>query len=279
MWVSDIYCDMEWVASRNGALGTPRFKLRGATSMSSGIAIEFHFFGDDECIRHLRVLMDTDDQQAAERCSDRNMQTWVAALESAVMVETGRPFHVAHVPDTQMVITAFGQGDGSSPAATLVFETTPPSVLDYQRVALGFSVWNRDIRYHLFYFRRLIDDSLPIDVRWLNGYRFLEWHFVGDRGKKKLAQAPEWRRFVARFETRLVPYLRPGQTVSGLFEEARAMAAHAGLDDRPEADRQSDPQNAMEKTFRVLEHIVMTVLNEHPARAGHPVRFEPKAQT
>jgi hypothetical protein len=30
----------------------------------------------------------------------------------------------------------------------------------------------------------------------------------------------------------------------------------------------------MEKTFRVVERMVMTVLNEHPARSGHPVRFE-----
>jgi hypothetical protein len=59
-----------------------------------------------------------------------------------------------------------------------------------------------------------------------------------------------------------------------LLEEARALAAHAGVDDRPEAERQRDPRNVMEKTFRVVERMVMTVLNEHPARSGHPVRFE-----
>jgi hypothetical protein len=33
----------------------------------------------------------------------------------------------------------------------------------------------------------------------------------------------------------------------------------------------------MEKTFRILEQMVMTALNEHPARADHPVRFEVRA--
>jgi hypothetical protein len=30
----------------------------------------------------------------------------------------------------------------------------------------------------------------------------------------------------------------------------------------------------MERTFRILEQMAMTVLNEHPGRADHPVRFE-----
>jgi hypothetical protein len=35
-----------------------------------------------------------------------------------------------------------------------------------------------------------------------------------------------------------------------------------------------DPRNAMEKTFRVLERMAVTVLNEHPSRASNLVRFE-----
>jgi hypothetical protein len=67
--------------------------------------------------------------------------------------------------------------------------------------------------------------------------------------------------------------LRPNQSLIGLIEEARALAAHAGIDDRSEADRSRDPLNLLQKTFSVLELMVMTVLNEHPSRASNPVKF------
>jgi hypothetical protein len=38
----------------------------------------------------------------------------------------------------------------------------------------AFTVWNGDIQHYLFYFRRRVDESLPLDVRWLNGYGLLE---------------------------------------------------------------------------------------------------------
>lgn len=139
---------------------------------------------------------------------------------------------------------------------------------------VGVAAWNVDVRHHLFYFRRLVDDRLPLDVRWLNGYRMLEWHFVGDRSG--LSRSVEWRDFVARFKGQLEPCVRPNQTLVGLLEEARALAAHPGIDDRSEIERTRDPQNVLEKTFRVVEAMVMTVLNEHPSRATSPAFFHPR---
>ena len=53
------------------------------------------------------------------------------------------------------------------------------------------------------------------------------------------------------------------------------MAAHAGIDARSDKEREHDPKNAMEKTFRVLEEMVATMLNEHPSIAACPVKFTP----
>jgi hypothetical protein len=275
MWFADIYCDLQWVAERKGVLEERRMRLHGARSTSLGIAIEFHFYGDGERVRHVRALLDTEDQQAAETCADMNMQTWVAALESAVMLQTGHPFHVERLPGTTTFVTTFGQGGAESSAALIGLTVHDPVPLDYHQLAYGFSVWNRELRHHLFYFRRLVDESLPLDVRWLNGYRLLEWNFVGDRAG--LPRSPEWRAFVARFNDAFVPLARPRQSAVRLLEEARALAAHAGLDDRSDEERRVHPRNAMERTFRVLEQMVMTALNEHPARAGHPVRFLARA--
>jgi hypothetical protein len=72
----------------------------------------------------------------------------------------------------------------------------------------------------------------------------------------------------------LKPLLRSNQIGVGLLEEARALAAHAGIDDRSAIERARDPRNAMEKTFRILELMVITVLNEHPSIAASPIKFE-----
>lgn len=234
-WFADIYCDPTWVSERKGNLGQERFWLRGAKSASLGIAIEFRFFGDERRIRHIRVLMHTDDRKIAESCLDLNIQTWVASLEVTVMLETKRPFHVWRAPGSQMFAVVLGQGDEGSPAALLNVTSPESSNPSYERIAYGMSAWGGDVSQHLFYFRRLVDDSLPLDVRWLNGYRLLEWHFVRD--KAGLARSSEWRAFITRFDGILQPYLRKNQTIVGLLEEARALAAHAGMDNRSDAER------------------------------------------
>jgi hypothetical protein len=172
-WFVDIFCDLAWVTSRQGVLGPSRLTLRGATSASIGIAIDFHLFGDEQHFRHIRALLHTEDQQTAERCIDANIQTWVASLEVSVMMEGQRPFHIAYLPSVQFV-TSLGHGDETSPALIIQIATPPPAALDYRRIAHAFAAWNGDVSEHLFYFRRLVDSSLPLDVRWLNGYRLLE---------------------------------------------------------------------------------------------------------
>jgi hypothetical protein len=57
------------------------------------------------------------------------------------------------------------------------------------------------------------------------------------------------------------------------MEEARALAAHAGIDDRSDGERLADPRNAMEKTFSVLQQMVTAILNDHPSIAGGSVQF------
>ena len=274
MWIADIYCDLDWVRDRQGVLGARRLALTGPRSQSLDISIDFHLFGDDERVRHLRVLMHTDDESKAHTCVDVNIQAWVAALEVTMMMITGHPFEVVHLPGTLSFPVALSVGDENSPAVIITPQLVYAPPINYMDVAFGIASWTIDVQHHLFYFRRLIDASLPLDVRWLNGYRLLEWHFVG--GRTHLPKSREWHEFVGRFGDSLAPHLRPRQTAVGLLEEARATAAHAGIDERPLEDRRRDPRNSMEKTFRVLERMVMTALNEHASRKGSPIRFQPR---
>ena len=109
MWFADVFCDLEWVNQRKGVLGPARFRLRGARSGS--VAIELLYFGDDHDVKHLRVILHTDARETADRIIDLNAQTWVASLESAIMMQTGRPFHVVHLPAPQQFAIGVGQGE------------------------------------------------------------------------------------------------------------------------------------------------------------------------
>jgi hypothetical protein len=169
------------------------------------------------------------------------------------------------------------KGSEDSPALIIHQVRREPPLLSYEHVARGMAAWGADRAEYLFYFRRFVDDALPLDVRWLNGYRLLEWHFVRDQAH--LSRSRAWRDFVAQFEESIRSALRKGQTAVGSLEEARALAAHAGLDKRSDDERLRDPQNAMERTLRVLEQMVIAVLNDSPAPDNAGIRFEHKPPT
>jgi hypothetical protein len=269
MWVADIYCELAWVSERKGNLGEPRYRLTRGVSRSPGVAIDLLLYGDDQQLRHVRMLIHTDGKEIADRCIDLNVQLWTNAIEVCMILQTGKSFRVA-LGEENMVMVALLEGDQNSPAPSGQL-SAPANPLDYRNLALGMAAWNADLKPYVFYLRRLIDIGFPLDVRWLHGYRLLEWHFV--QSKAQLQKSAAWRTFLGRFATQLQPLAKRNQSLWGLIEEARAAAAHAGIDDRPEAERLADPMTVMQKTFRTLEEMVMTVLNEHPATANGPVRF------
>lgn len=275
MWFADIYCDLDWVSSREGVLGPKRFALRGPKSLALGIDTEVCFFGDEHSLRHVRVLMHTDDHRTADQCVDLNVHHWVASLESAVMLETGRPFHIAGSPYPDKTMVVLASGDENSPATVMRMTETPTGLLDYRHLALGMA-WPLELQQHLFYFRRLIDPSLPLDVRWLNGYRLLEGYFLRGKTKKDLPKDPDWKTFVAGFQDRVKAVMPLRRNPVGYLEEARVLAAHAGKDDRPPEEREREPRNPMQKTFELLHFMATRVLNEQFAKAGSPIKLQPR---
>lgn len=261
---------------KEGVLGEKRFALRGGKSASLGINVDVLFFGDDQKIRHVRVLMHTNDQRIAEECLNANVQGWAASLEVAVMLETGQPFHLETIADPQTIMVVIGPGDENAPAIFMSRTEVPSVKVDYQRLASAIA-WPAETHQHLFYLRRLIDSSLPLDVRWLNGYRLLEWEFT--RGKSGLSKDAGWKNFVATFDHLLTPHCRQRQTCLGLLEEARALAAHAGLDARSPEEKVEDQRNAMQKTFAVLERMAVEILNGRLEATGGRIQLQPRSNS
>jgi hypothetical protein len=268
MWFADILFDQEWFRSHPDHLGEPQARFRGH-SESTGVDLTFLFYGDTVRPRHLRVLFDTDDKEKVDRCLSANVQTWVMSLEVAVSMQTGETVSVPRLPGAGMpfvVITGEVQdGDVAAQGVTISIERGSKSFV-YEHLPLAFALWTAGLREHLFYFRRFVDDRSFLDQRWLAGYRLLEWHFVGRSGKD-LPKMEEWRSFLGRFEAEFSPMLKPRQALHGLLEEVRALVAHAAaLDERTYRELQNDRSNEIERTFPILERMVITALNEHPDR-------------
>ncbi|MBD2535855.1 hypothetical protein H6G97_43535 [Nostoc flagelliforme FACHB-838] len=265
MWFLDVVCDFGWFIEQEGHFTNPKARLSGRSD-SQQIDIVLLIYGDDFNVRHLRVLLHTDDQQVAQACVNANIQAWIWTLETATILTTGVPFSVATLPNSAKFCTILGQGGEDAVSLKLNLEFCNAVAIDYTKVIMGLANWGPDLRYHLFYFRRFIDESLPLDFRWLNGYKMFEWHFTSN--KSDLPNSAAWREFLERFRADLSPYLKNNQKLHGLIEQTRALVAHASLDDRSPDERAQEPHNLLQITFPTLEKMVMTLLNEHPARMG-----------
>src|ERR1019366_9267996 len=89
-----------------------------------------------------------------------------------------------------------GKGDETTDSCLLDPRYAPVSKVDYQAAANLMTAWKPDFRVHLFYLGRFLNHDLPPDVRWLNGYRLLEWHFR--RGQGGLAKDKAYLAFLAQ---------------------------------------------------------------------------------
>jgi hypothetical protein len=250
--------------------------LLGSTSRSGGLARDFHFYGSDDKIALLRIVMHTDDSQKANHCLNSNIQHWVVSLETSAMLELKRTFAVEGHPANRHTFFVVQAPGGRVDAPACVISKTAPEhgLIDYKKIALGFIAFPRDLNVQAHYFRRFIDPALPLDVRFLNGYKLLEWSFVGDNAG--LAKNRDWNKFVSEFDEDFTPLLRPKQKAAGFIEEARAMAAHAGCDERTEEDQIRDPETPMQKAFPILINMVIKYLNNHPLRIGNPIALTPE---
>jgi len=134
-----------------------------------------------------------------------------------------------------------------------------PQPADYKAIATGLVNWQPKARTYLFYLVRFLNPSLPPDARWLNGYRLIEWHFM--QGKDGLAGNSAWRTLLEKHRAKLETHLRSNQTLYRLLEEARALAAHAILDNRSGAERAAKPGDLITWTFSTLEAIIIEIMN------------------
>jgi hypothetical protein len=260
MWFADIIVDLEWFTKSQGQLGIPggRSKL---TTGNAELQADLLLYGDDTAIRHLRLMLHTEQHEIADKWTDQHIQYLVNALEVASAIATPT-FATAETPErnsaTFMVI--LGEGDETVRSVELRVDRSPAPVADLPAAAQIMTTWKPDFRVHLHFLSRFLNYNLPADVRWLNGYRVLEWHFLRGRSGK-LARDLGYQQFVKEHGADFDGHLREKQTRAGLIEEVRALVAHAILAQAhdPRSDKTSDKVLA---TFAALEALVQKLMNE-----------------
>lgn len=264
VWFVDIIVDLPWFAASKGKLGKAQAR---ATQSIPELDMDntFLLYGDEMVIRHLRVLLHTESSDPPHDVVNANIHRWVNLLEVAsglVALKTATTASLGR--NTSGMMIWMGVGDEDTESCQMDPQYSPPAPVNYDAAVKMMTAWEPDYRVHLFYLGRFLNHELPPEVRWLNGYRVLEWHFR--RGDVGLAGDRKYREFIAQHGSSLDVALRPKQDRKGLLEEVRALAAHAILSRTADPRLEDANANLINKSFQGLENLVMAVMNEGTGR-------------
>lgn len=264
MWICDLVCDIDWLKDNKGHLGTPSVIVEERSELIQA-PIQTLLFGHNKGLHHVRFVLHTDSQELAQKCVNKNINTWVQAIESGVMLQTKKSFSVTKNNRGQFIVILAAYAGGEHVTASIEF-TGEVSTFDINGLGASLLIWNKDISTHLFYFRRMVDPAIPLDSRWHNAYKLFEWHFAKRHlkrpgEKKSLAQSSEWKTFVNNYQMHVSSYLKGDQTAFKLIENVRAMVAHAYLDSRSEQELTQQPNNLVELTYPVMNKMAVDLIN------------------
>lgn len=258
MWHLDIVCNLEWFSKAAGELGAPLLQ-QPLPCEELGVPTSLLIYGSSYEVTHLRVVLETESKETAEACISKNLHYWIRLLEAATALLTSSIIGAEVLPDSNAFMTILGEGGAESPACKLTPQYGPAIPLNIEALKTCLGNWKKEAEPHLFYFSRFMNSKLPVDVRWLHGYKLAEWHF--QRGADGLNKNRHWQELTSRYEAQVVEHLKPGQKVHGLIERTRALAAHAMSEPPPQDERLRKPGDLVQWTFPLMEQIVMHILN------------------
>jgi hypothetical protein len=263
--------DLPWFLACQGRLGEPRARAKQSVQ-DPDLETEIILYGNEEAIHHLRIMIHTEDDTVAQACTNKNIHQWISALEISSALATSVFTTAAKLQKNSAAFMVFlGQGDVDSLSIQLNLQYAPAARADFDSAARLMAAWKPNFKIHLHYLSRFLNDNLPPEVRWLNGYRALEWHFK--RGKTGLANDAAYRTFLDLYGAMLDTHLRVSQTRYGLLEEIRALIAHALLSKSTDQNDDSTVTDPVLKTFSALESLVMQLMNDGVADG---IVFHPK---
>jgi hypothetical protein len=270
IWHVDIVLDLAWIVAHGGETLKPSARAR--REGPGGAAVDFLLYGEGEALSHLRVLFPAEDVDAANVIVDANIAFWRDALSVTSVMATSHYSAAATLgANSSLHMVWLGEGGAEAPLMRLELHWAKPVTADYQGAAKLMCAWPPELAHHLHFLAKFLNPNLPADIRWLQGYRFLEWHF--ERGAANLQRNATYRAFLDEHGAGLDAFKRANQPRHSYVEEIRALMAHALLADRPTDAEQQNVQHAAMNTFLVLEGLVLAILN---SMALPNITFQPK---
>jgi hypothetical protein len=269
-WHIDIVLDLNWFCAHGGRVIEPKARATGMDQR--GNPTEFLIYGERGTIDHLRVMIQAETDQEANAIVNANIVVWREALAVTSVLTTPGYSGVATLgTNSSSHLVFLGKGDADTPLMILNLQWAKAHPTDYEAAATLMAAWPPDMAHHLHFLAKFLNPNLPADVRWLQGYRFIEWHF--ERGGANLPRNQDYRIFLDAHGASFDPLKRAAQTRVGFIEEIRALMAHALLADRSTEDDRVRMQSAATNTFAALESLVLIILNE---LAPPGLEFRPK---
>lgn len=205
-------------------------------------------------------MIDVEDYAAADAVMNLNIHVWINALEVSSALAIGKVATAATLQqNSASFMTFLAPGNEDADSAIIEPQYAAAAAPDFAGAATLMAAWKPAFRVHLHYLSRFLNSGLPPEVRWLNGYRVLEWHFL--QGNVGLAKDAAYRRFLGEHAGLFEGVLGSKQTSQGLIEETRALVAHAILAKRADPGDDKATSDLVLRTFSIIEALVAQIMN------------------
>jgi hypothetical protein len=252
-------------------LGEPTARSEGMWG-EPPVRVETLLYAEDDRLRHVRKLLHVDTHEECDRCVSQHMPEWVCAIEIASTLATGQTASPDFVPNSANYFVVVGEGDETAEAVALEIKSGRDQPADLLAAARLIEAWRPATRPHLHFLAGSMHTGYPLKTRWLDGYRFLEWHFR--RGKVGLARDASWQGFLAEHGGQLDELCISDQSRAGLLEEVRASVAHALLAHRRDPNNDGATLDMAAKTFPILQALCAIIMTEISVDG---IAFQPNA--
>lgn len=261
MWFVDIILDRGWLRVHGRDLGVPLGRAERNWG-EPAVRVETLLFGDQDGLRHVRKLLHVEARRDIDAVLAQFLPEWISGIELASSLTAGKTATVEFLgPNSTAYMVVLGEGAEDAPSIDLEVQFRRQGPIDFNVAAKIIEGWLPDHRSHLHYLAAFQNTGYPLETRWLNGYRLLEWHFRPN--PNGLSRNPQWRSLLELQGQRFEPWLRDQrQTRVGLVEEIRGLVAHAIPATRRDRQNNEIKVDLVRETFSAMEVLVLHVMND-----------------
>jgi hypothetical protein len=225
MWYIEIVCSKEWIDGKINPSDAIVFTGDMILSDSKNDhPAEGVVYSTNNELHTLRMISKTQfDQQLVDELSDYNIKYWKSIIENFIRL-SGDRFYSIYTPLLNNIMLTYGEGNKDSKPLIISGQINiPKPKIDFSILIKATKAFPRENTLYMQYLNRFTDQSIPLEMRWLNGYKIFELHYKYPLGKKN----KQWINFLEEWRGDITPMLKKNQNLHGFIEAIRNDAAHA----------------------------------------------------